>query len=229
MIALSFALPEESKDLLRRIENRKRSGLSRLPVFTGSLAGHEVAILHTGMGMDSATARAGEFLASHTPRLWIAAGFGGALASDLGIGDIVTASNFSDPALLERIASLPARTGQLITIRHALETAAGKRSLGHHTGALAVDMETAAVHRLCAARPIPMLAVRAISDTASDDLPVPSAIWFDLRRQQPRPARLVAYLALHPGRIAPFARFVGGLSPARACLTDYLCQAISLV
>jgi hypothetical protein len=67
-----------------------------------------------------------------------------------------------------------------------------------------------------------MLSVRAISDRAEQDLPVPAAIWFDAAKQRPRPVRLLLYLATHPGRIGPFARFVRGINLARARLTAFL-------
>ena len=209
MIVISFALPEESKGLVRGLKGAKRSGSAALPVIIGTLSGRGVAVVHVGMGMDSAAKQAGCFLENNAPSIWIAAGFGGALAGDLEIGDIVVSQNFSNPDLLEHVASLPARAGTLITTREVVETAERKRDLGRHTGALAVDMETATIHRLCTARTIPVLALRAISDQAGQDLPVPAAVWFDVKKQRPRPFPLVAYLACHPGRIAPFSKIRG--------------------
>ena len=222
MITFSFALPEESSGLVRRLAGATRSGPAALPVFAGSLAGRQVAVVHSGMGMDSAAARLGAFLETHAPSAWIASGFGGALSRDLKVGDIVAARNFSDPSLLEAIASLRVRTGALITTAKVIETVSEKEDLARHTGAIAVDMETAAIRRLCEARGIPMLAVRAISDAAGQALPVPSAVWFDAERQRPRPAPLLLYLATHPLRVAPFASFVRGIHHARGRLTDFL-------
>lgn len=185
-----------------------------------------MTVVHSGVGMTCATARLGSFLDGNSPSRWIASGFGGGLSDELRIGDVVAAQNFSDPALLAAIARLPARAGGLITTRDVIASAAQKKDLARHTGAIVVDMETAAVHRLCAARGIPLLAVRAISDTADQDLPVGSAIWFDAVNQRPRPVRLVLHLAAHPGRIAPFARFVRGIGHARTCLTEFLLAAL---
>jgi adenosylhomocysteine nucleosidase len=229
VIVLSFALPEESKGIVRRIAGARRSGSAALPVIAGTLAGRDIVVVHCGMGMESATAQVGSFLAGHSPSLWIAGGFGGALCADLKIGDIIVADNFSDPALLAAIASLPARTGPLITGKQVVESAALKKDLARHTSALVVDMETAAIHRLCIARAIPMLAIRAISDTACQGIPVAAEVWFDTRRQRPRPLRLVFYLVTHPGRIAPFVRFVRGINRCRACLTDFLMGVLQAV
>jgi adenosylhomocysteine nucleosidase len=226
VIALSFALPEESKGIVRLVAGARRSGPEALPLIAGTLAGREVVIVHSGMGMNSASERIAHFLETHAPSLWIAAGFAGALSQELRIADIVTIRNFSDPAPFAAIASLPAHTGTLITTKQVVETSEQKKDLARHTGAIAVDMETAAIHRLCAAREIPMLAIRSISDTAAQNLPVPAPVWFDTVRQRPRPLPLVLYLATHPARILPFARFVGGIGRARSSLTSFLLATV---
>ena len=74
MIVISFALPEESKELAGKLKNRRRAGPAALPVIAGTLDGREVVIVHTGMGMASATARVGSYLEGRAPALWIAAG-----------------------------------------------------------------------------------------------------------------------------------------------------------
>jgi len=229
VIALSFALPEESKGVVQRLAGAKRSGPAALPVIAGRLGGREVVIVHSGMGMASATARIESFLEGQRPSAWIAAGFGGALEAKLGIGDIVVAENFSDPALLAAISGLPAHRGSLVTVKNVMETVEQKKDLGRHTGALAVDMETAAIHRLCAARGIPVLAIRAISDTAGEDLPVPATVWFDAGRQRPRPGALVWHLLTHPRWISRFVHFVRGINRARASLTDFLMATLCVL
>ena len=97
-----------------------------------------------------------------------------------------------------------------------------KAALSSSSGALAVDMETAAVAEACHAAGVPMLAVRAISDTAATSLPVPFDDWFDLHQQRPRHWGLIKYLLRHPACIPPFAKFVRGLGPARRALADFL-------
>jgi hypothetical protein len=78
-------------------------------------------------------------------------------------------------------------------------------------------METDALAAACAAAKVPLLAIRAVSDTADEPLPVPFGTWYHLSGQRVRPFALLGWLARHPGRIAPFARFVRRLpSVARA-------------
>jgi hypothetical protein len=71
-----------------------------------------------------------------------------------------------------------------------------------------------------------MLALRAISDTAAQDIPVRAEVWFDTATQRPRPLPLLLYLAAHPSRILPFILFVRGINKARAQLTAFLLAAL---
>lgn len=84
------------------------------------------------------------------PGLVIAAGFCGALTSSLRIGDVVT----------ERI----------VTVDRLVSDPAQKRRLAEAHQADAVDMESAAVAGVCAAKGVPFLAVRAVSDTVGTAL-----------------------------------------------------------
>jgi adenosylhomocysteine nucleosidase len=61
--------------------------------------------------------------------------------------------------------------GTLLTTPQALHDIAGKAAAFRATGAVAVDMESAAVAEVAAKRRLPFLAVRVIVDTAGDALP----------------------------------------------------------
>jgi adenosylhomocysteine nucleosidase len=116
--------------------------------------------------------------------------------------------------------------GVIVSEGAVVETASAKRELGTRTGALAVDMETAAMAGAAQEAGVPVVALRVISDPVDADMPVPMSVWFDVERQQPRVGALLAWLAKHPGRVWPFARFVMGLGPAKAALARRLGELV---
>lgn len=228
MIAVSFALPQESRSLIARLSGAQQLSAPPLPALIGSLGRQTVAIFHTGIGPESAAHKTREMFRRHRPQGLISSGFAGSLDPRLGVGDIVIATNFSEASLLDATRHLSERMegrcyfGTLLTRPAVVETRDSKFFLGRQTGASAVDMETAAIAEACRDCSIPLLSVRAISDRADQSLPVPFAVWFDARRQAPRAGALLAFLLRHPARVRPFAAFVRGIPRARKKLAAYL-------
>ncbi len=210
MTVVTFSLPAESRDFRAALRIRG-----------GRIGGRDIRVVHLGIGAAAAAEAMGRVMADARPEAVICAGFAGGLDPRLRVGDVVIAENFTAPELLAR-APLRAVRGKLVTHPAAVETPEAKAALARESGAIAVDMETAIVAELYRAAGLPLLAVRAISDSASEALPVPFEEWFDLERQRPRVWRLLRFLAAHPAQIRPFARFVRGLSPARRALGEYL-------
>lgn len=97
------------------------------------------------------------------PRGVIVAGLGGALDPMLHVGDVVV-----DGPVNGEVPHVHLRRGRIHTADGLVGTAAAKSELFARTGALAVDMETAAVRRQLEKLPMAptVLAVRAISDAA---------------------------------------------------------------
>ncbi len=215
MIVVTFALEEESRDFVPRLSRLGHSGIT---------------VVHTGVGQSRAQAALQAL--RHRPKLLVSAGFAGALDPNLAAGDVLVGLNFSDPDTVARYRWLwakgprPLIQGDLSSQFGAVESPQAKAALFQQTGALAVDMETAAIALWCAQAGVPLLSMRVISDTAQEGLPVPMAHWFDLESQRPRPIALLGYLASHPGRILPFARFVRGLGTARRALAARLWEVL---
>lgn len=216
MIAVTFALPQESQDFRRA-----------LAAADGRLGGEEIRVVHLGVGPEAAAEKAARLLAETRPRLLVCAGFAGGLDPRLVTGDLVIAENFSSPELIANCRPQTAETrgcfvGKLVSRDAPVESIVDKAALARETGALAVDMETAAVAEACRVAGVPLLAVRVISDPASVPLPVPFAEWFDVRRQRPRRWGLLKYLIRQREHVGPFADFIRGLTPARRALTEFL-------
>ncbi len=211
-ILVTFARPEESRAFVKRLRGVAAIRWGGRAGIAGALGETRVAVMHTGIGPQAAGAFADTILAEKRPWLWVSAGFAGALDPRLGSGDVLI-EELPDPTNPRRLISRPTPA----------ETVAEKSALLAATGARAVDMETETI----AAQGVPVLSVRAISDTAEEPLPVPFAVWFDMQRQRPRPAALIAFLMRHPRAISPFGRFVLRLPKVAAALAGGIEGAVT--
>lgn len=102
--------------------------------------------------------------------LVVSAGACGALAPDLSVGDLVAPEAVLGPSGLRYLTdAVPglARRGTLVTAPGVVDTPAAKARLWSETGALAVDMESAAVVAWARAEGLPVAVVRGVSDSAS--------------------------------------------------------------
>lgn len=213
MIAITFALPTESRDFLRILGNQKT----------------RIAILYTGVGAESCRQRIGPFLETQPFEFLVSSGFAGGVDPSLGVGDLFLAENFSSPELRARAESiLVARTGRLVSSDRVVASAVERSEFAAARGAAAVDMETAAIAEACAARNLPLLSLRAISDTAAAPFPAPPAVLFDLARQQTDPRRLAGHLLRHPAAIVRLLRFSRQIARARSSLAAALREVLAV-
>lgn len=226
MIALTFALPAESSEFIRLLQNParvRRKGIERI---TGTLHGQNVCVMHTGVGEKSTRARLGRFLKEKTPALLISSGFAGALNDTLSVGDLLLAENFSTASLLATAAAaLRDRrftAGRLTTAHTVLDSPETRQQLGDSTRAAAVDMETEFIAELCGKRSIPMLSLRAITDTPLAPFPAPPRVLFNIESQKTEFAPLVWYLLVRPAAIVRFISFAQNIARSRSELTSAL-------
>ncbi len=223
MFTVTFALPDESREFRKYWSPDPRSSQSAQETLQGSIHGVPVSIGHVGVGPRAAGVGIRKLLEEVRPKLLICAGYGGALDPTLNVGDLVLDARHAS----NHYPRGGIRVGRIHSRATAAERVEDKRALLGETGASVVDMETATVAGACAAAGIPMLALRVVSDSATQPLPVPMTHWFDIAKQRPRPLTLLAFLALHPAAIVPFAKFVHGLSGARASLAIGISDLIS--
>ena len=136
--------------------------------------------------------------------LVVSAGACGALAPELDVGALVVPEVVLAPdgrrLATARLAGL-ARHGVLASVERVLEDAAAKSRLWLETGALAVDMESAAILDWAATHGAPAAVVRAVSDPAGRGVPA------DLARVvendgRVRPLRAVSAVLARPGAFA---------------------------
>ena len=98
-------------------------------------------------------------------------GFCGALDPSLRIGDIVV---WGDVPCAARFVS-----GEISSSDRVVVTAAEKRKLREKTGAIAAEMEAGAVKRTADRWGVPFYCVRAVSDTANEDMPLDFNLYRD--------------------------------------------------
>jgi nucleoside phosphorylase len=156
----------------------------------------------------------------------LSAGFAGALDKELHTGDLVIAENFSSATLLRSphldLADEGIFLGKLLTASGVISSSEEREQLGKETGAAAVDMETEFIADACAEHELPILSLRAISDTPAEPFPAPPHVLFDLEKQKTDFARLAFYLATHPGAISRLNAFRERVAVARRNLTATL-------
>jgi len=148
----------------------------------GKLGERSVAVIRSGPGQDKATAGTEALLRGHKPKWVICAGLAGALVDELQRDDIVMPQSLADEAgnsldidfkidsaVLEANPRL--HVGRLLTVDRIIARPDEKRELAARHEAIAVDMETLAVARVCQRAKVRFLAVRVVSDEVDDELP----------------------------------------------------------
>lgn len=209
MIAVTFALPNESSDFRQRLRKPDCSYAT------------EVRVVHTGVGEVAAQKSLLNFFAKGSPRILISAGYAGAISEKLNVGDILLAENFSAAPLLESARPL-GTIGRLKTVSEVIDDAGARAAIARDSGAIAIDMETEFIARVCAERNVPMLSLRAISDTPQAPFSLPLLVLFDMKRQRTNLAGLFGYLVRHPSSAKHLLRIAGQTKTARRSLTNAL-------
>ena len=97
----------------------------------------------------------------------LSVGLCGALAEELEVGQIVIGSSINGVAIDQPQCSGRFISGPIVSIDHVAQTVAEKRRL-RKTGAIAVEMESAAVLERAQTWNVPFYCVRAVSDRASE-------------------------------------------------------------
>ena len=216
MIAVTFALPIESSKFTRLLDERATDT-------------NDVRVVHTGVGEAACKRSMRAFLAVHSPRLLISSGFAGALTNELGVGDLLLAQNFTSAEWLERARNAlnaNARIGSLATASAIIDEQHARDGLARRAGAIAVDMETQFIAEACHDASIPLIALRAISDTPARPMPAPPHVLFDVAAQKTKAGTLALHLATHPRSLPRLIGFARQIATTRDRLTNALAALV---
>jgi len=227
MIAVTFALPAESSEFLRRLGNKARTDRNRLSIVQGTIDDRTIEVLHTGVGEKICRERIANFLQDQQFDLLISAGFAGALNHELQINDLLVAKNFSTIDLKQAhslFSPLVIHPIDLLTVRAVIDSSEERERMARESGASAVDMETEFIARACAVHGIPLLSLRIITDTPTQPFPAPPSVLFDIQQQRTDIAALARFLLAHPRRLPCLVQFARRIARARTILTNALVE-----
>ncbi|MGH8542998.1 MAG: purine phosphorylase [Gammaproteobacteria bacterium] len=171
----------------------------------------------SGIGHEHAR-QAAEMLVAQGARALLSWGTAGALASALRPGDVIVADTVLvsdapfpvDAAWRARLAArleqqLTIHTGAMLHTANVISTPNEKRRLFERTGALAVDMESAAVAQVARRAGIPFAVLRAIVDPQTTVIPAAVFAAID-ELGRPRIASLLLALARDPRDLLALVR-----------------------
>ena len=163
--------------------------------FTGRHAGRTYWLVPTGIVPKAAASAASAVLNRHRAALAISAGFSGALMPAAAVGDVIVATRVlggrfdkawsqagapivCDETVLRAVQAaaieigMAVRNGPVVSLPTVVCRAVEKQSLSRFTGAVALDMESAAIGQVAQSQGVPFAVVRTVSDVAGEDLPL---------------------------------------------------------
>lgn len=230
MIAITFALPAESSEFLRRLGNNSRADRNGIRIVRGTIDERAIEILHTGVGEKICRERIGKFLENAQFHVLISTGFAGALNNQLRVNDLLLAKNFSTVDLKQAqvsLSGLSIRTADLLTLPALIDSREERERIARESRAAAVDMETEWIARACSAHAIPLLSLRVVTDTPRQPFPAPPNVLFDIERQRTHILKLARFLLRHPHRVPSLLQFARRIAHARKVLASALLAVIN--
>jgi adenosylhomocysteine nucleosidase len=240
LILIFYAFAREIAPFKRRLKNSSAVDHRELRGFRARVGEKEIVAIATGVGL--ARARLAAKTAFETfpnAQLAIGTGVAGALAEHLKPGDLILAecvivhrSATAPPDDLDAIqeervseiaqtltaAGVSYSSGAILTSHSALPDGVEKRRAGEVTGALAVDMETAAIAEEANQCGIPFVCLRAIIDEV-DDLVIEPKLDAE---GNIRPLATAANALRNPGKLLELPQMMRKLGLATRAIADAL-------
>jgi adenosylhomocysteine nucleosidase len=227
MIAVTFALPAESSEFLRRLGNKSRANRNGIRIVHGTIGHRSIEVIHTGVGENICRQRIGRFLENQQFEFLISAGFAGSLNHELQVNDLLVAKNFSTVDLKHAsLSNVSIYAAKMLTVSALIDSGEERERIAHESGAAAVDMETEFIARACATHGIPLLALRVITDTPTQPFPAPPSVLFNIQKQRTHVAALARFFLAHPGRVLGLVQFARRITRARKILSNALVRIV---
>ncbi len=193
-VAIFAATRWELNTLRRALPIQEEATVGDFHCLIGACGRRTYWLIRTGVGPEAAGRAAAAVFDAHSPALAVSVGFACAL-SQAEIGDLLLAETVasvrrdsgwtvqpdavscdenvrSEIMTAVRGAGIEARSGMFVSAPLVLCRAQDKRDLSLATGALGLDMESAALGTSAARRGVPFAVVRTVSDLVDEDLPL---------------------------------------------------------
>jgi adenosylhomocysteine nucleosidase len=226
-IAVTFALPAESSEFLRRLGNKSRANRNGISIVRGTIGHHSIEVIHTGVGENTCKERIQKFLDNQRFDFLISAGFAGSLNHELQVNDLLVAKNFSTVDLKHAsLSNVSVYAANMVTVPALIDSSEERERLARESQASAVDMETEFIARTCAVHGIPLLALRVITDTPTQPFPAPPSVLFDIQRQRTHVVLLAKFFLAHPRRMPGLVQFARRIARARKTLSNSLVRIV---
>jgi nucleoside phosphorylase len=228
-ILMTFAVDAEFAPWRKRNEFLRKQSLRGF--YAAEVNDLEVYVLLTGMGWDGAnsTFAIAEAL-KEKPDICISSGLAGALKPDYRHGKVLVARSICRPGeeqVVTASASMVSSAAEngakvveaFVTTDKIVRTAEEKNKLA--SSGEAVEMESYHILRAATNAGVPCVAIRAVSDTSEEDLPVDFGQVVD-RAGHVRWPSMLREVGRHPGRVGALIRFGGRSKSAATRLADFL-------
>lgn len=227
-VGLIAAMPGEIKPLLKIAGKYSKTKLGEFSFFSFCVAGKKCRLIESGIGMNRASNAAQALISECNPEVVISFGFGGAVLPGMSPGDLAVARRtflfhgmlqdpgetfdlFFPPGLLETLEKTGNKVGYAVRQCDFItsDKILNKKEL---TGLLpkyminpVLDMETWAIAREAMRERVPLLAIRAISDAADEELEF-SLDRFTDHEMNIRISRILRTIAMKPSILPQLIR-----------------------
>jgi adenosylhomocysteine nucleosidase len=217
-IGMIAAMPQESKALLRCIDERENSMLGPFPRHRFRLMDRDCQLVQSGIGLKRAKDATRALISAVNPQYLISFGIAGAIMDDLQIGDVIVARNscmlekgisgrflnlahLSESAWEAATQALQPRrahlvSGTALTTRGSQVVLPGTKEYPHPV----LEMETAGIAQVAAERGIPLIALRAVSDNPQAPIPLDLEMVYD-DEYNLQIGQIIKTVLRHPGML----------------------------
>jgi adenosylhomocysteine nucleosidase len=241
-IAVLTATSWEFKAVASAMTQAEPRAVGHLSCLVGRCEDNDIVLAQTGMGPSAAARGAAAVLAGSPVDLVVSAGYA-CLLADGQVGDVLTATEVallsqgahetaasvqlcddrfrSTAASVAQTRGKRVHVGRLVSDSRVAVTAEDKRRVAAGTGAVGLDMESAAIAAVAATRNIPMGVLRVASDLNHTDLPLD----FNRCTGPFGWAKGAALCLARPSRVLALMAFRRDVAAATASLSE-TCRAI---